>query len=362
MGTNKPLDPYLRADLLKLLFTVLALVGAATLFLGTPALSGPTLISLVATLLLSPPVAALERRGYNRTLSIVLLFAFLAALVALAGAQGVHVLVREWDSVKVKAPEYFGMAVERLRTLEVALSERLSFLGNVRMTEKVLAWGNETGQWFVKNGASLAGDLVGILVISPILTFFFLNDGPHFRKRFFQLVPNRFFEPTYTVVSEISSAISDYLRAKLVEASLVGLMTTLGLWAIGAPYALVLGLVAGITNILPYVGPFLGLIPAVILVWFDPGQSGLMAPLLLVYLVANVIDNVYIFPVLVAQLVNLHPLLLIAVVTVGQQYHGLVGMLISIPIASALKVIATQIYRAIYERRMDRDRSLQVTA
>jgi putative permease len=191
-------------------------------------------------------------------------------------------------------------------------------------------------------------------VLVPPLTFVMLNEGRSLRQRFFQLVPNRFFESFFLVSHQITAAISDYLRAKLVEALLVGVMTTAGLLLIDAPYALVLGIVAGITNIIPYAGPVLGLVPALLAVLFDHSGQGLLWPVLIVYVVANVIDTVVIFPLVVAKLVNLHPFLLIAVVAIGQRYYGLVGMLVSTPIATACKVILTEIHTAIYEQRPSR--------
>jgi len=176
---------------------------------------------------------------------------------------------------------------------------------------------------------------------------------------FYQLVPNRFFESLFIVSNEIANAISDYLRAKLVEATLVGLLTLVGMVLVGAPYTAVLAVLAGITNIIPYVGPILGAVPGLLVAAFDHNHPGMLWPVALVYIVANVIDTFVIFPVVVAKLVNLHPLILIAVVAVGQQYYGLVGMLISIPVATAVKVVVHEIYSAVYEQRSAR-RSIEI--
>jgi putative permease len=83
----------------------------------------------------------------------------------------------------------------------------------------------------------------------------------------------------------------------------------------------------------------------------DSSNPGLVWSVLLVYGIANAVDMLVIFPVVVAKLVNLHPLLLIAVVAIGQRYYGLVGMLISVPVAAAIKVIVQQIYFTVYEQR-----------
>ena len=97
--------------------------------------------------------------------------------------------------------------------------------------------------------------LVSCLFLVPILTFCLLQEGRRIRRGFFQLVPNRFFESVYIVTHGVGSALSDYLRAKLIEAFLVGWITGCGLWLVHSPYAIVLGFWSGVTNILPYIGP-----------------------------------------------------------------------------------------------------------
>jgi putative permease len=344
-------DPHLRRDLLKLACVVAALLGTVAIFFVTPALSTPTFLSVVITMLLSPLVAALERRGYPRWLSITILFLAIGGAFASGGLVALQSGEVEWSSFKEKAPQYFDSTIQKIRGYEVAAKARYPFLSGVNPTDAIIAWGKETGAWFVKHGPALAGELLTWFFIVPFITFVMLNEGPAIRRRFFQLVPNRFFEVTFLATNDILTSIADYLRAKLVEAGLVGLMTGVGLAAVGAPYSIVLGIVAGVTNIVPYLGPVLGAVPGLLVVAFDPATQGLLLPVAMIYVIANVIDMVLIFPLVVAKLVNLHPLLLIAVVVVGQQYYGLVGMLISIPIASALKVVLQEIYSAVYEHR-----------
>lgn len=342
-------DAQFRRDLLKLACVIAALIGGVALMVITPGFSTPTLLAIVFTMLLSPLVAALERRGYPRTLSILIVFGtigvatFLSAIWALQSGQ------IQWSSFKENAPLYFKAAVTKLRAYEASLKASYPAFQNLHPTDGLVQWGNQTGKWFVDNGASIAGELVTCLFIAPILTFMLLNDGRDLKKRFFQLVPNRYFETVFLITNQITTALSNYISAKLVEAFLVGALTSLGIWAIGAPYAIVLGIVAGVTNILPYIGPVIGAIPGLMIPLMDSSQSHLLVPIVLVYAAANIIDTVLIFPVVVAKLVNLHPLILIVVVSVGGQYYGLVGMLISIPIATAIKVILTEIYSAVYE-------------
>jgi putative permease len=347
-------DAQLRLDIIKLAFVAVAVVGLAAIFIVSPALSTPTFLSVVISMILSPWVASLERRGLSRGISIVLIFAGIALILGTLGFWAAASFQAEWTSFKEKAPEHFHSAILGLRGIEEGAKARYPFLDSVHPTDSLLAWGQNTGRWFAENGAAMAASILTWILIVPPLTFVMLNDGRAMRQRFFHLVPNRFFESFFLVSNEITTAISDYLRAKLVEALLVGMMTMAGLLLVKAPYALVLGIGAGLTNIIPYIGPLIGAAPALLIALFDSSGQGLLWPVAIVYIAANVVDTVVIFPLVVAKLVKLHPLLLIAVVAIGQQYYGLIGMLISIPIATACKVIITEIYSAIYEQRSGR--------
>lgn len=343
------LDTDLKRDLFKLgvVFSVVLAVG--TVFFITPPLSGPTLLSIVVTMVLTPFVARLERAGLNRIIAILLLFIASGALLTLFGVWIAASIQNEWQTLLDRVPRYFDLAVEHTRELERRINHELPFLTRLDFADNLLKYGSEAGNWFVQNSASLAGGIFSWIFLVPILTFIFLKDGPLFRKRFFELVPNRFFEEMFMVIYRITEGLSAYIRAKFVEASLVMLMSTIGLIIVGAPYALVLGLWAGLTNIVPYAGPVIGALPGILIVAMDPSFSDIILPVTLVYLITNAIDMIYLFPVLVAQLVNLHPLILITVVIVGQQLYGLVGMLISIPLATAIKVVLTELHVLVYQ-------------
>lgn len=347
---NKSSDQYLRRDILKLICLGSAIAGTVAIFIVNPSLSTPTLLSLGLSILLSPLVTTLERKGYSRTLAIIFIFSILSFIIFTFGFLGIQSFLNQWNLFKEKLPQEFQLFIFKLRTFETQLKYHYPFLKSIHPTDTILNWGYETSQWFVDHGPTLMGNIISSIFIIPPLTFVLLNEGRSIRKKFFQLVPNRFFESFFMITTDITTAISNYIEAKMIEATLVGLLVALGLALVKAPYAIVLGVFAGITNIVPYLGPLLGVVPPLFIAAFDTHQTGAALSVGLVYLIANLIDMMIIFPLIVAKLINLHPLLLIAVVAVGQQYYGLVGMLISIPLATALKVILHEIYTVVYEQ------------
>ncbi|MBI2711443.1 MAG: AI-2E family transporter [Bdellovibrio sp.] len=346
---KKPADLHFQRDMLKLACLFGALAGVAAIFAISPSLSTPCALALVVALLLSPAVAALEGRGYSRLAASLMVFGGLIAVLAAMSVWGIQAALSDWGDFSEKMPLYFQGSIVKMRSLEALAKERFAFLSNSHITDSVLRWGSKTGQWFVDEGPVIMSRIVGWIFIVPLLTLMILNEGPNLRRQFYQLVPNRYFESFFLISTDIFRGISDYLRAKLLEALLICFLTSLALMIARAPYAIVFGILAGITNIIPYVGPFIGAVPAIIIASFDSPDPKMVYTVAAIFVAVNIIDMVVIFPMVVAKLVNLHPLILIAAVGIGQRYYGLVGMLISVPIATALKVIFLEIYSSVYE-------------
>lgn len=343
-------DAAFRRDLLKFACFIFTLAAAGLLFLGNPALSLPTLCAVVLTTLLSPWVATLERRGFSRSSAILILFLGFTALGASVGFMVARNWQNEWLSIQEKAPTYFSNSVGGLTRIESKIKAAYPFLKNVKMAESFSNWGSHTGSWFADQLPGMMSKLLSCIFLVPILTFCFLKEGRTIRRGFFQLVPNRFFESVYIVSHGVVGALSSYLRAKMIEGFLVGCITGLGLWAIHFPYAIVLGVWSGVTNVLPYIGPVLGAAPGIAIAALDAqgGGGGAVWMTAMVYGGANLVDSMVIFPGVVAKLVKLPPLVLVASVVVGQYYGGIIGMLVSIPIAAALKVLLSEVYVIVY--------------
>jgi putative permease len=118
----------------------------------------------------------------------------------------------------------------------------------------------------------------------------------------------------------------------------------------GYPFAFILGIVAGLTNILPYLGPFIGYVPALVVGLSGGYDNSLIITMSILYAVANIIDLAIVFPVLVSKIVNLHPIIVVLSVIIGSQFLGVAGMIVSIPIAAFFKILFEQLYSDIYGR------------
>jgi putative permease len=133
-------------------------------------------------------------------------------------------------------------------------------------------------------------------------------------------------------------------------------VTWVGLWIIGFPYAALLALFAAITNLIPYIGPVIGAVPAFIILFVNSdllfeSMSVSVVAVSSVYLIAHAIDAIFIIPIVVAKIVNLHPVTVIVVIILGAQLLGVLGMIISIPMASLIKLLLASFYQQTLSAR-----------
>ena len=183
-------------------------------------------------------------------------------------------------------------------------------------------------------------------VIILFLTFFLLNSGRQMKKAFIQIVPNRFFEVALVLIQGLDRQLGDYLRSRLIQTIIISIIAAIGYWILGLRFALLIGIIAGLANLIPYIGPFIGAIPAIIVVFlgsrFGPGWS-LLAVIMLT-LVIQIIDNAVITPLIIGKSVELGPVTTIVVVLLGEQLLGLMGLLMAVPIAAMCKLIIEEVW------------------
>ncbi|MEZ4870902.1 MAG: AI-2E family transporter [Bdellovibrionales bacterium] len=150
----------------------------------------------------------------------------------------------------------------------------------------------------------------------------------------------------------MNTQMGGFIRARLLEAAFVGAITWVGLWAISFPFAPILAFFAAITNLIPYVGPLVGMVPALIISFIN--GDGMVGMLITAtpYLIAQIIDAFFIIPIVVAKIVDLHAITVILSLIIGAQLLGVLGMIIAIPVASALKVTISNVYRHILDFRL----------
>jgi predicted PurR-regulated permease PerM len=183
-----------------------------------------------------------------------------------------------------------------------------------------------------------------IFVIGPIIAFYLLVDLPHIRRAAKSLVPDSRRGEVLLVARRLNQAIGGYFRGQLAVAAIVGTLVSIGLAIIGLPFWLVVGLTAGVFNMVPMIGPWIGAVPGVIiaLTTRDVGTA-----LWVVVIMAGVqqVDNHFISPVVMQRAVKLHPAVVMLALLAGGTLFGFLGLLLAVPVTAVLKVLLGHLWR-----------------
>ncbi|MBS1959395.1 MAG: AI-2E family transporter [Bdellovibrionales bacterium] len=335
-------------DNLKLLFVALIVLFLGFIFIWSSSLRPTFFLTILNLILLTPIIRKLEKRKFSRTNAIILVFAISAFVVVFGITNGVHLIRNQWTTLVQTLPAVWLQIVNKISALQNSVLENLGVSVDIGASDWMLRFGSDTQSWILTHLPTLLGDAASAAFLVPIFSFFILRDGKEWRARFYALIPKKYYDTTIEVLHETTVALEDFIRAKVIEATSVGLLAFIGLLIVGAPYAGLFAFIVGITNIIPYLGQILGAIAPLALYSMTDSMNQYFWPALIVLIIVNVVDNLLIFPLFVAKIVNLSPLTLLAAVAVGQEYYGLVGMLIAVPLASIIKIIYQEVVTLLY--------------
>lgn len=337
---------------IQLIFFGVILILFCSLVLALPRISIPISLSYILYLALTPIVNGVVRLNLSKTNATLIVFLVLTVLVGVPLFKVIPVLTLQTKDLQYSLPKVEQFAIAQYEIVTKFVKEKTGYeLADGYIFQTLTQLESRATDFVIKLPNYLATLLEWIFLV-PFFTFFLIRDSNIFKKMLLSFTPNTIFERFYYVIHVFNRQLGDYFFAKFVEAVIVGGIITIGLMAMGINNAVILGFVAGLTNIVPYVGPILGVIPALLIVMIEYGlTSPTMGAVLILYAIANAVDVVFVFPFLVSKIVNLHPMLVAISVIVGSHYAGITGMVISIPVVAAIKLIVTEIYNEIYTER-----------
>ncbi len=331
-------SPAVPASRLSTWATLTALVGLVVLVAVASDLASLVVIGIVMAYLLIPLVDLLERRGVGRTAGAAIILLTLLVLVAAVLALALPLVIEQ--AVSLHEQWESGKLLHLLQNAETSLAQRISFLepGQVGIVEAVRnAIPSRTGPLAGYVPDALA--TLGNAVIIPFVLFALLKDGPTLRRRLLAVVPNRYFEFAMTVVYKVDASLGDYLRGQALVALLVGVSTALGLGILGVDYYLVLGLITGLANFVPYVGFFVSAGLTIMVSIVTTGGMDQVVPIVLLFVVLQSIENIVFQPWITGKNVSMHPVLVLLAILVGGRVAGVLGMALGVPVAAILKVL-----------------------
>lgn len=325
----------------------LILAGLFLFFYRVRLILTPFLFAIVIAYLLYPLIISFEGRGVSRVISILLAYALFAVFLGVLFWVFLPRLAQELEDILKKLPsqtEYWeNRGQDAFRSLrQIQLPATLQQALNILLERVELAL-EELANRVAQVLLGVFTHLVS-LFISPILAFYFLKDHQVMRERTLQYVPAAYRGEVLSVVGKINAALNGFFRGQVLVSLLVGLLIYGGLALLGLPYALFIGFLAGVFDLIPYFGPVLGFIPAAGLALLKSPTTVLWV--LLLFVGANQLESSIISPKVIGDRVGLHPLVVIFAVLVGGDLMGLGGLLLAIPTAAIIRVLLQHFLRA----------------
>ncbi len=313
----------------------------------------PIAFAAALVFLLEPIVEALARLRIPRIVGTIIAFLGLAGLLvavtalvfptvreqAVEFAQQLPDLYIEVVNWLREAGGRMGLDVDELLSQQ-AIEEWLNDPANQETIQNLLlGFGAGAGQ--VIRGVTEAIAVVGL---APVLALYILIDLEKFKSGTLGLVPPRHQPEASYLAGEVGTAMGSFVRGQLLVAAIVGLASSIGMWAIDLPFWLLIGILAGLLNLIPFLGPIVGgaLALLVALLNGDPLQ-GVWA--VVIFTGIQQVDNHVITPMVQRTRVNLSPLVIVLALVVGGSVAGLLGVLIAVPVTAAIRIIAGHFWR-----------------
>ena len=309
---------------------ILALFGEMFLLL---------VMSVALTMILKPVVDYFESKGIPRAAGILLLY-FTGGALALYGLTTVYpIIVSQVSSLSVflTGDRLAGV----LKQLGATVAQVLPFFKADELASKI----ETTLPELVARTEAIVTSALGIaasLVIVPFITFFLLHDYHRMQKRIIGNVPNKYFEMALNVMYKLERQLSKYIRGVCIELLSVSVLYITAYSFLGFRYAIVLGLMCGMSNIIPMAGPLIAAVPMIIITLIQFGDFRMLLPVVLTTFIVQQIDQMFIQPNVYGKILDMHPLTIVFTILIGSQLIGIVGMILAIPIYTVMKVTARE--------------------
>ena len=312
----------------------------------------PFLIGMLLAYLGDPLVDRLEARGLSRTLGVVLVFAVVTGILIAALLILIPLLGHQIATLRSNVPamiDWFhnaalpwvearlGVQVSdfRLDSVRESLADNLGKTGGVLAT--VIAQATRSTMALVTWTANL--------VMIPVVGFYLLRDWDVIVARCREMLPRRQEPLIVKLLGECDEVLGAFIRGQLLVMTCLGVIYWLGLWLVGLDLALLIGMLAGLASIVPYLGFFVGICAALIAAVFQFGDLFHLVAVVAVFSVGQMIEGMVLTPLLVGDRIGLHPVAVIFAILAGGQLFGFVGILLALPIAAVVMVLLRHAYR-----------------
>ena len=302
---------------------------------------------------LEPLVRALERMRMPRPVAVVLALLALIGLVIAIGALVFPTIREQAAEFGQRLPDLYLAGINWVREVGGSLGLNVDELLSQQAIEDWLndPANQETVQNLLLGFGAGAGQVIrgvaeaiAVLALAPILAMYILIDLERFKANSLDMTPPRHREEFAFVSGQVGTALSSFVRGQLLVAIIVGAASSLGMWLIDLPFWLLIGIIAGFLNLIPFMGPVVGGALAVLVALLNGSVTQAIWAVVIMIAIQQV-DNHVITPLVQRARVNLSPLVIVLALIIGGTVAGLLGVLVAVPMTAAVRIIVGHIWR-----------------
>jgi len=309
-------------------------------------------ISIVIASALDPWIDSLQKRKIPRAVGILVIYLVTIGVIALMIALIVPPIVEQIKQITSSFPEYYDKLVQLYSNFQ-SFSNQYGVEGSVQNSLNTLNnYLTQLGSGIFTASSRFLGGIVTLFAVMVIV--FYMTVGEAGIKEFFRSVAPSKYQP-YLIqkANQIQIKLGQWLRGQLVLSLIIFVLTFVGLTILGVKYALVLALIAGITEIIPYIGPIIGAIPAIFLTFADSPIKTLLV--IILYIVIQQLENHILVPKVMQKSVGLNPIVVIIVMLIGAKIARIAGVILAVPTATIIKIFLSD----FFEERREKEEKLE---
>lgn len=309
----------------------------------------PMLLTGLLYYLLNPIVDWLEKYKITRTVAISVLFVLIGLLLVWGLAVAIPSIQEQVTSFAQNLPSNIQKIESHVTTLleneqfEQFRPTALEMLNKVN--DQIISYAQKFSSSAVNWASSListASQIIVAILIMPFILFYLLRDGQQLNAHVTQYLPTKWRSSVSKVLTDVNAQLSNYVRGQVTVAIIVALMFSVMFSLIGLSYPVTLGVMAGFLNLIPYLGSFLAMIPAVILGLI--AGPVMLIKVLIVFMVEQTIEGRFVTPLIIGSSLSIHPITILFVLLTAGQMYGVLGVLLGIPIYASIKVVVKVIF------------------
>lgn len=305
----------------------------------------PFVAGILLAYLLDPLVDKLQKCKMSR-LTATLLVCLLSIIIIVPALAFLGGMIENQITLLIKTtPKYLTLIMEKLRPTLITLADRFPELQQNNIEEMVKAnIGNSLKfvgrvlKALVSNSFALI-NLISLILIMPVVTFYMLRDWNTFVKKFEELLPKKSKKSIMETLQEINTIISGFIRGQISVCIILGLFYSIGLKLVGLDLGLLVGFIAGIISFIPYVGSITGFILGIVLAFAQYGDISHVLYVIAVFMCGQFLEGNFLTPKLVGESVGLHPVWVMFALLAGGVLLGFLGLMLAVPVAAIIGVL-----------------------